>query len=77
MSEADLEYPAELREIAGSASAKIGSNLAAYVPGLAPHVVKWMGSLSANGDHDYFLHSQAFPMLLLPWWLESLLVREA
>jgi hypothetical protein len=45
--------------------------LAAYVPGLAPHAVKWIGSLSANGDHDYFLHSQAFPMLLLPWWLET------
>jgi hypothetical protein len=77
MSEADLEYPAELREIAGSASAKITANLAAYVPGLAPHVIKWIGSLSASGDHDYFLHSQAFPMLLLPWWLEISLCGKA
>lgn len=71
MTGAWLDYPAELRTIARRTSTRIQTRLATDVPNLAPHVAKWIQTLSPDGDEDYFLHSEAFPMLLLPWWLEQ------
>ncbi len=31
----------------------------------------WMRSLSTAEPADYFTHPEAFPMLLLPWWMEE------
>ena len=71
MTAASLDYPSELRAIARRTSVRIRSRLATDVPSLAPQVAKWIQTLSPDGDEDYFVHPEAFPMLLLPWWFEE------
>jgi hypothetical protein len=35
-------------------------------------ITQWMIDLTDSGEPaDYFLHPQAFPYLLLPWWIEK------
>jgi hypothetical protein len=71
MTAASLDYPRELRAIARRTSTRIRTRLATDVPRLAPQVAKWTQTLSPDGDEDYFIHAEAFPMLLLPWWFEE------
>jgi hypothetical protein len=41
-------------------------------PVMAHHVSRWMQYLSGTTQpENYFKHPQAFPSLLLPWWLEK------
>src|SRR6266498_2459147 len=45
-----------------------------HTPYMAQRAAAWFTGL-AKSDHpeDYFKHPLAFPMLLLPWWLEQTL----
>lgn len=41
------------------------------MPLIAPHVNQWVKGLAGSEEPaNYFLHPVAFPLMLLPWWLE-------
>jgi hypothetical protein len=65
-------YPAELRNLVRRAVARMERRLHEGAPTLSVHAMAWVRSLSGGGPPEtYFMHQRAFPMLLLPWWLES------
>jgi hypothetical protein len=68
----DDSYPAELRALLRRAFARMNRRLRDGAPTLSVHALAWVRSLSGGGPPEtYFMHQRAFPMLLLPWWLES------
>ena len=66
-------YPADLSALITRAYARMRRHLRAGAPTLAGHAEAWMRSLASDGAEPstYFTHPKAFPMLLLPWWLEE------
>ena len=65
-------YPPELRELVGRAIRRSQRRLRGEAPRLAGHTLGWMRRLAGGAEPEsYFLHPEAFPMLLLPWWLEA------
>ncbi|MCL4296075.1 MAG: hypothetical protein KJ077_10125 [Anaerolineae bacterium] len=55
-----------------AAVSRLQHELAQAAPLLAQHVSRWMQQLAGGTDPAaYFTHPQAFPSLLLPWWLEK------
>jgi hypothetical protein len=78
-------YPQELRTLITRGYGRMHRRLAAGAPTLAGHVETWMRSLSrgaggrvggcggGTAPAAYFTHPNAFPMLLLPWWLEEVI----
>lgn len=77
--DADLELPDGLPGLLGAAHARLRERLAALAPGLAAELVPWMAGLAPEGSppEAYFLHPLAFPLLLLPWWLDEALGGQA
>lgn len=65
-----LDVPV-LNLLAERSVARVSARLSEHVPELASHTSAWMGSLSRGRPDQYFTRPQAFPMLLLPWWLEE------
>jgi hypothetical protein len=64
-------YDPELLRLTRGAILRIHRRLRTGSPNLSAHVADWMQSLSGGAPSEhYFTHQQAFPMLLLPWWLE-------
>jgi len=64
-------YDPELLRLTRGAILRIRRRLRTGSPTLSAHVADWMQSLSGRAPPErYFTHPQAFPMLLLPWWLE-------
>jgi hypothetical protein len=67
-------YDSQLRLIVAEAVSCIYKNMDNSVPFMAQHVAEWMQQLSGTSRmEDYFLHPIAFPMFLLPWWVEKTL----
>lgn len=65
-------YDPQLREMITAAVSRIGAEMAHKAPFMAERVGGWMRGLSGSlQPADYFLHPVAFPMLLLPWWVEK------
>lgn len=65
-------YPPELRLLVRQAVHRSQRRLRGKAPTLAGHALVWMRRLAGGAEPDaYFVHPEAFPMLLLPWWLES------
>lgn len=65
-------YPPELRDLVGRAFSRMRRRLGRGAPTLSVRAQEWMRSLAGDVALDsYFTHPQAFPMLLLPWWLET------
>lgn len=65
-------YPAELREFVRRAVRRSQRRLRGKAPTLAEHTLKWQRKLAGGAEPEaYFLHPAAFPMVLMPWWLES------
>jgi len=65
-------YPPELRELVRRSIGRSQRRLRAGAPTLARHTLTWMRKLAGGADPEaYFLVPEAFPMVLLPWWLES------
>lgn len=65
-------YDAGLKALIASAFARLRSELRTLAPHLARRVLAWMSALAGSARHEaYFMHPEAFPLLLLPWWLEK------
>jgi hypothetical protein len=65
-------YPPELRESVRRSVRRSQRRLRRAAPTLAGHALGWMRGLAGGAEPAaYFLHPEAFPMLLLPWWLEE------
>lgn len=65
-------YPAELRSFVRGAIRRSQHGLGAEAPTLAGLALQWQRRLAGGSEPEaYFLHPEAFPMVLLPWWLES------
>lgn len=68
---ADL-YPPVLRDFVRRAVRRSQRRLRSEAPTLAGHALRWQRKLAGGAEPEaYFLHPEAFPMMLLPWWLES------
>lgn len=64
--------PAALRALVGEAFVTLRGRLESGTPVLGQHVEAWMTGLTRGAPaEDYYLRPSAFPMLLLPWWLEA------
>jgi hypothetical protein len=59
------------RLLAEQSIERLAKTLSVETPELAVATAAWMRSLSASEPADYFTHPEAFPMLLLPWWMEE------
>lgn len=67
-------YDVELQEIVKRAFSRLRNGLRSSGPSLAVPTTAWMRSLSGGERAEkYFMHPFAFPMLLLPWWLEGVI----
>lgn len=65
-------YEPQLSRLITQAISRIHSEMGRATPFMAQQVSRWLEHLS--GTHrpdDYFKHPLAFPVLLLPWWLEK------
>ena len=72
MAEVDGPYDAPLSALIGDAFVRLDTRLREHAPTLATHTEAWMRALARGAPPPtYFTHPQAFPMLLLPWWLEG------
>lgn len=65
-------YPAELRLLVKRAYARLRRRFRTGAPVLSVPALAWTRTLSGGAPAErYFTHPEAFPMLLLPWWLEE------
>jgi len=65
-------WPDELVHILDGALLLTRRRLRQNAPELSAPTVDWMTSLAAGAPQArYFTHPRAFPLLLLPWWLEA------
>ena len=65
-------WPGELVHILDGALARTRRRLRQYAPQLSKSATDWMTSLSGGAPlARYFTRPRAFPLLLLPWWLEG------
>lgn len=65
-------YPPQLSALAKGAYARLRRRLRTGAPGLSVPALEWTRTLSGGSSPvRYFTHPEAFPMLLLPWWLEE------
>lgn len=65
-------YSAELRDLVRGAIRRSQRRLRGTAPTLAGHALTWQRRLAGGAEPEaYFLHPEAFPMVLLPWWLET------
>jgi hypothetical protein len=65
-------WPDELVQILESALLRTRRRLRQSAPELSVSAAHWMTSLSRGAPlTHYFTHPRAFPLLLLPWWLEG------
>jgi hypothetical protein len=72
MPEAGDPYPAALPQRVEGAYALLRRRIRRDAPSLSGSALEWTRTLSgASPPERYFLHPEAFPMLLLPWWLEE------
>jgi hypothetical protein len=55
-----------------AAVGRLESSLRRYSPFMAERLADWIRSLAGSmNPEQYFLHPQAFPAILFPWWLED------
>jgi hypothetical protein len=65
-------YPTELPALVKVAYARLRRRLRTGAPVLSGPALAWTRTLSGGSPPEtYFTHPEAFPMLLLPWWLEE------
>lgn len=67
-------YPEVISTIIDQATLRILVEMRQHGPVMAQKAEQWLKSLAnSNRPGDYFQHPLAFPMLLLPWWMEQTL----
>lgn len=65
-------YEQALQDIITETIARVHSDMRDAVPFMATALDTWGWQLSGTGNPaDYYIHPLAFPMFLLPWWLEK------
>lgn len=65
-------YDAQLSTLISTSLARLQGEMVGAAPTMARHVTRWMAHLAGSTSLEhYFKHPQAFPALLLPWWLEK------
>ncbi|MBC8235280.1 hypothetical protein H8E77_37520 [bacterium] len=64
-------YDPKLRQITTEAFSRISSEMKQTAPFMEDQFVKWIKHVYGPPSGEYFMHATAFPMLLLPWWLEK------
>lgn len=65
-------YPSELPALVKRAYARLRRRFRTGAPVLSVPALAWTRTLSGGAPPErYFTHPDAFPMLLLPWWLEA------
>ncbi|MBA3531102.1 MAG: hypothetical protein H0T73_04180 [Ardenticatenales bacterium] len=65
-------YSEPLSRILSASMRRLEGEIAQRTPLMAEPVQRWMHSLAGSTHpENYFKHPVAFPMLLLPWWLEE------
>ncbi len=69
-------YERELEQLISAAFERLHTTMSRVAPFMTQQVAQWIENLSAavGSEQDYFKHPRAFPILLLPWWLEKTLV---
>ncbi len=74
----DEFYDAELNDVVMRAFSRLRQRLQMAGASLSARTVEWMHALS-GGDRPetYYVHPFAFPMLLIPWWLERVIRGDA
>lgn len=61
----------EFKELMKIGVGRVYERLQQDMPHIAADVQHWMKALAGSDvPADYFLHPVAFPLMLLPWWLE-------
>jgi hypothetical protein len=69
-----FSYDPALVSHATAAVCRLESALRRYSPFMAERISDWIRSLTVSmNPEQYFLHPQAFPAILFPWWLEDFL----
>ncbi len=69
-------YGHGLKTLIGSVFARLRSELRAAGPALAERALAWMAELAGSSHLEAcFTRPEAFPVLLLPWWLGKTLRR--
>jgi hypothetical protein len=67
----------EFVELMKSGVGRLTRRLDRDLPRMSAEVQAWIKALAGSrGPADYFLHPVAFPLMLLPWWLERQLTGE-
>src|SRR6185436_17636072 len=70
-------YDPRLSPLISTAVSRLQAEMSASAPVMAQQISGWMHYLSGSTQvENYFKHPQAFPSLLLPWWLEKSLAGE-
>lgn len=70
-------YDAQLSALISAALARLQTEMGQAAPVMAGHVSAWVQHLAGpTQPENYFKHPQAFPSLLLPWWLEQSLTAD-
>jgi len=65
-------YPSQFPQIIQDVVSTLMADFEQSAPFMAQQAIPWMHELSGSATPaDYFLHPQAFPSLLLPWWCEA------
>jgi hypothetical protein len=67
-------FPPELSALVANAMTRLRRRLGTSAPTLATSLRTWTRALAGGHRPErYFTHFEAFPMLLLPWWLEEVI----
>jgi hypothetical protein len=64
-------YDPKLRQIITAAFSRIYFEMKQTAPFMEDQVAKWIEHVCGTPSEKYFMHAEAFPLLLLPWWLEK------
>ena len=65
-------YDPQLKKIVRETILSIQNEMSQMAPFMAGAVDRWVKQLARTPNpEDYYLHPKAFPMLLLPWWMEE------
>ncbi len=64
--------PDPLKSLVKKAIISLHNDMTDLAPFMAEKINKWTKHLAQTPNpEDYYLHPKAFPMLLLPWWMEE------
>lgn len=70
----EVPLPPALPAILARAHARLRARLTELAPRIASELLSWMDERArGRAPEQYFTHPSAFPLVLLPWWLDEAL----